>query len=224
MKIAATAALAALLAWPVASEPWTIPTLEEHVYKTNVLLNEGCSGTVIDADRGLILTAYHCRKDEGQVIELRVYDGADVLHQTITPAAVVAEDPAHDLMLLKVDARLPFGFEATLYEGDPPVGSDVWVVGNPLARFDSTVSKGILGSKHEVVEIEGDERHYWVIDARSIGGNSGGAAYVDGRLIGVLSGGMMAPVYGPVPIPLGINFIVPLPTVSAFLAEYDAAA
>lgn len=215
MKTLIATALAVLLAWPSLAAPWSRLTFEDHIAQTNVLLNDGCSGTVIDADAGLILSAYHCFKadQESQKISVTVYRGPNVEHQIISTAAVVAADPANDLLLLKTNLRFPFSMEATLSDGDVFIGDEVYLVGNPLGTFDNTVSKGVLGSKHE----KNGPMHVWVVDARAIGGNSGGAAYSGGKLIGVLVAGMQRNH-----VPIGINFIVPLPTVLAFLAEYEA--
>lgn len=216
MKTLIAAALAVLLAWPSLAAPWSRLTFEDHIAQTNVLLNDGCSGTVIDAEAGLILSAYHCFKAdrEHQKISITVYRGPDVMHQIISTAQVVAADAANDLLLLKTDLRFPFDMEATLSDGDVLIGDEVYLVGNPLGTFDNTVSKGVLGSKHERGR---NDAHVWVVDARAMGGNSGGAAYSGGKLIGVLVAGMQRNQ-----TPLGINFIVPLPTVLAFLDGYHA--
>lgn len=210
--------------------PWTFDNLERHVQETNFSLNGNCSGTLIDNEEKLILTAYHCVQgfmifEGGEVssnplqVSQNIYKGPVLTSTFMAQAEVVATDSSNDIALIQIMdvANMPYEGEATISSEEAKVGDDVYVVGNPLGFLDNTVTKGMVSATHRVDE----KGHIWQIDANSAGGNSGGAAYnSDGELIGVLSRGMAVRNVQGYPVPLGFNFIVPYIYVNDLLGDY----
>lgn len=204
----------------VLAAPWNMSNLQDHVDKTNFILDERCSGTLVDLEQKLILTAYHCVSDKLQsTIEVKqhIYKGSKVYSSFMTQANVVAGDQNNDIALIQLDTTsMPYNMEATISQGEMLLGQDLWVVGNPLGSLDNSVTKGILGATHRMLK----NRHVWQIDANVIGGSSGGGVYnTHGELIGVTSAGMMSGGFGPA-IPLGFNFITPLEYIQKLVFEY----
>lgn len=202
--------------------PWSKDNLGEHINKTNIVLNGNCSATVVDLEEQLILTANHCvPEDWSKDVELRqtIYEGHEIRSVYMVKAHVVHADEDNDLALLKAEGvTLPYGMEATIYEGEVNVGEDIYVVGNPLGSLDNSVSKGIISALHRFR----GEAPVWQIDAEVIGGNSGGAVYnEEGYLIGVVSAGMAARTFAGMAIPLGLNFIVPLDKIQDLVENYE---
>src|ERR1017187_4274198 len=110
---------------------WDIKAMNNQIDQTNFVVNQDCSGTLIDVRAGLILTANHCVAelykdierdivtDKGEVIKktFRVlipgtvsqqfYTGAHATRQMSYTYKTIATDTARDLALLKTDAELP---------------------------------------------------------------------------------------------------------------------
>lgn len=225
MKTYILAAALAVFSAGAFAAPWVLENLGRHIQETNFVLDGRCSATLIDHDRGILLTAHHCvaRKEIGDrtTVKQQIYDDHEVIGIFLAQAEYVAADPKNDLALLQLTdgTSAPYTMEATLATEAPNVGETLWVVGNPL-MLDNTVTRGILSAKHRTTE----KHEYWQTDANIIGGASGGAVYNDaGELIGVVSAGMSA-IVGLRPIPLGINFIIPLDRVRALVEDYTAPA
>jgi len=204
-------AVLALMAGPVFADQSLIE-FNEQINATNVVVNRGCSGTVISTEYNLILTNYHCidmvtgvrkeRKvgDDGTVsfidveergdstVVQRTYKGYDVVSATTYIAKTLKYDREADLAILQLNTEEnPYVAEATIYHGDTPLlGTPVWIVGNPLG-LDLSVGKGVIASINRNLKVVGfGKTKYFQVDAGVTFGNSGGAMYtMDGDLIGV---------------------------------------
>lgn len=221
MKLILAAALAVFSTCAIAA-PWVLANLGRHVQETNFALDGKCSATLIDRDRGILLTAHHCVADkeigDPTLVKQKLYDDHKNVGIFMVQADYVAKDETNDLALLRIreGAAAPFEMEATLATSDPRVGDLVWVVGNP-GGLDNTVTRGIISAKHRI----SGKQEYWQTDATVYGGSSGGAVYNDnGELIGVVSAGKALRV-GLGAVPLGFNFIVPLDRIQGLLAAYE---
>lgn len=163
-----------LVALLVAATPATAAVsnadLNRQIDQTNFLVNDGCSGTLVDYAAGYILTANHCIADQFQDVKRDVV-GADGVIKTITVRVskpgtvsqivfsgpnetqrttfvfkVVAHDADHDLALLKVVSKLPNTMQAPIACREPQRLDTDYAVGNPFGFLYSTATKGIVAS------------------------------------------------------------------------------
>lgn len=136
-----------------------------------------------------ILTAYHVVESAGErPVEVKRYDGTLGQELELLEAEQLAAAPELDLALLhavteaqEIDVARVVPRERA---GEVPVTSRIVAVGCPLG-YAPMHSAGQLTSKWK--ELEG--RTYWMIDAPTIFGNSGGGIFLaeSHELIGVLS-------------------------------------
>jgi len=204
------------------------------IYPTVQLRGNGTvgSGVIVSSrpddaghpDKGattLILTAYHVvlevtkENSRDLVRDVRIMgEGGALLEKTYT-AEVLTFDRSRDVALLKLNARERFPYVARIA---PPrevdridVFEPAYAVGCPLGNVPIPTA-GQITTKRKLV----DNHNFWMINAPTYFGNSGGGIYLarDGRLIGISS---MIYTYGranPTVVPhLGlfvpINDIVP---------------
>ena len=186
---------------PAAAQGWA--SLVEPLGKTVLRLEVGdgrqgggCSGSVIDADKGHVLTAAHCVPTDLEQFSLTV-DGRD--------ARVLRVNRILDLAVLK--SRLRRGATAiTLAPAMPRAGDAVAVIGYPFGARTLTTQVGTLANP----DVEG-----WAwVNADLLPGDSGGAIVdAQGRLVGVTSGFLYYAA-------AHIGLAVPLETVRAFVEEF----
>ncbi len=144
----------------------------------------GGTGFVI-AEDGLIVTNRHVVDHESAEYRVMLADGQELV------AEVLAKDPVHDIALIKVEASgLP-----TVGLGnsdDIVIGQTVIAIGNALAEFENTVTRGIVSGVNRRV-VAGDGRGSSEVieeaiqtDAAINSGNSGGPLInLSGEVIGV---------------------------------------
>lgn len=161
------------------------------------------SGVVVDM-AGQILTALHVVAD-AESIEVVFADG------TRTGATVAAQQPENDIAVLQPD-RLP-GVLVPATLGNPAsmrVGSDAYVVGNPLGLYGS-MSAGIVSGLDRSFQVPGSEQvvaGLIQIDAAVNPGSSGGPLLDRaGRVTGIVTA-LVNPTGDEVFI--GIGFAVPI--------------
>lgn len=165
-----------LVVRPCEAVPAALPAALEQVFQAVVVVDSPDdigSGVMISPD-GFVLTAAHVVGD-APTVELRFRSGISL------PATVVRVDEAEDVALVRVPGT---GHACLPIAAPPPVGSDLYVVGSPIAAgLEFSVSKGIVGRIRDV-----DGLHLIQTDATINSGNSGGPM-VDpsGRLVGVVT-------------------------------------
>lgn len=143
----------------------------------------GGSGFFISED-GLVVTNRHVISDPDSKYVVLTQDGREL------PAEVLALDPALDLGVLKVEGS---GFPA-LELGDSDAlkaGQTVIAIGNTLAEFQNSVTKGVVSGLNRSL-IAGDFEEEELIeeaiqtDAAINPGNSGGPLItLDGKVVGM---------------------------------------
>lgn len=144
----------------------------------------GGTGFVISSD-GMILTNKHVVSDGEAEYAVTTNDGKQ------HPANVLALDPVNDLAIMKIDAKgLP---TVTLGDSDRiAIGQTVVAIGNSLAQFPNTVTKGVISGLGRRVTA-GDNRGMSEViegaiqtDAAINPGNSGGPLVsLRGDVIGI---------------------------------------
>lgn len=151
---------------------WDLTAMNQQIDQTNFVVNGICSGTLIDKDNGLFLTANHCIDEQFQTIEKEVpdkdnqgavkkikikisvpgkvsqltFDGPKPVAENSAVFKVKAHDPDHDLALVQSESKLPNTMSAPLACKEPVRGETVYAVGNPFVVLYSSVTKGIIAS------------------------------------------------------------------------------
>lgn len=133
------------------------------------------SGSAVAVAEDLLVTNYHVIEDAAQARAV-AEDG-----RTIPVAGLAAADPAKDLALLKVDARL-VPAEIRLAP-EPQVGEEVIAIGSPKG-LTNTVSTGIVSGLRDWKGIQ----VFQTTAPISPGSSGGGLFDAQGRLIGVTFG------------------------------------
>lgn len=137
---------------------------------SNFLLNNNCSATLIDAEKGYILTASHCILDQYSEVERDRIDENGVVTKEKVRIAVPGKviqlfyknfvetkrvsyefklkdtDSQLDLALLKVDVKFKKEAVAQIGCTAPKRLDIVWAVGNAYVTLYTTVTKGIVSS------------------------------------------------------------------------------
>lgn len=217
MRLIAAAVLALLLASP--AHAWTIDDMNRQIEKTNVVVGGVCSGTIIDIENRLVLTAHHCI--DGQLVEeevkeidpktgevkVKIVQKRKPLDITVNKIVdyeivssqsylvkIVGTDSANDIALLQVtDQDYKPEMAAKLAPTSYVLrrGLKVYAVGNPGVVYDNSITEGIISAPQRTIEMEGKEFRFFQHSASIIGGNSGGSILNDdGELIGTVSAGI----------------------------------
>lgn len=217
--LAAVAALSMRSLSPVYADGWDIDARNHQVDETNVIVNDGCSGTLISLEYRLVLTAYHCI--EGQVrtrtfdevgedgvmakvtreellpvdISQIRYDGYTQVASSSYKGDIVGHAKTRDLALvqLRIAPAATMAAELLPEPLTPQRSETVWIVGNPL-MLDASISSGTISSVSRAYRLSwtnGQEVPLIQFDAAGEPGSSGGSLYNDsGQLIGVVIAGM----------------------------------
>jgi S1-C subfamily serine protease len=219
---------------------WSVEDIDKTIRETNFIVGSGCSGTLIDKDKRLILTNYHCidnqvtsverevTNDEGWVRKVKIrkyedvtvgqkhYDGFDQTGQSSFVAEIVAESQTRDLAVLKVKGPMPNTYASPLAPETHKVvrGHRVYIVGNPLGE-DASLVVGYVSSVNRAMDFpwtNGARLKVIQISGGLAGGNSGGALYNDiGQLIGVPAAGYRSAAH--------IGFAIPTDVIRPFLKD-----
>ena len=171
----------------------------------------GGMGSGFLAGDGLVVTAAHVVSG-ARTVTVQDPDGS------VAVADVVGLDESTDTAVLR--PQEPIGdTDLTLAEAVPSKGSDLAVLGYPLATFDLRITTGIVTGLPEAVDYE-DQRvdRAFITDAAINPGNSGGPVLdEDGEVVGLASGVLRG---GPVE---GVGYVVPVDDVASTLRQFAAA-
>lgn len=158
-----------------------------------VQINDNCSGTIINAKKGFILTAKHCTEgveSEPFRIEVNVFNEDGTLNKKIRHyASLLKKSETADIAILVVTGGITDTGEVRLSDTPVKQGNRVYAVGNPLA-FEGFVSEGVvvktlLNWKEYRPRIK-DDNWNTVFSAQIAPGSSGGALLNEkGELVGV---------------------------------------
>jgi serine protease Do len=174
----------------------------------------GSLGSAVYIGHGRIVTAAHVVAG-AEVVSLKSSDGR------VSSATVVAIDEKTDLAILQTDMRL---LPADLSCAAVPVGTPIVAIGNPLGQEFVSAYGRIAGAARP---IDGGRLMY-VTDMTTVMGQSGSGVFADGKVIGIVSAVMLAPLQIPgrdgvyVPSLVGFGYVVPSTLVCEMLAKLDA--
>jgi S1-C subfamily serine protease len=184
-----------------ASRPWKLEPVQE----------VGGSGVVIAP--GKVLTNAHV-----------VHEATEVLVETDKtalpiPAKVLALDLGRDLALVQVDDA---DFNAAhppveVMQGLPKDGSRVTVMGFPMGGESMSTTSGVVSrSEWAGLGRRGEPGMRVQVDAAVNFGNSGGPAFVDGKLAGLVFSGMSKAMAD------NISYLIATEEIARFLKESEA--
>lgn len=220
---------------------WAVSDMNKQIDQTNFVVNQGCSGTLIDLKERLVLTANHCIDDqyvvveeeeiddkgevkkkkvrkllEGSVSQLQ-FDAAEQIRTVTYKTRLLAYDSSVDIALLQIVAKeIPNTKAAPIACTAPVRGEKVYAVGNPMGILYSSVTQGIVSSNQRTYGTigvsTGKDLPLVQFSSGIIGGNSGGAMYNDkGELAGIPVRGNRANEI--------LGFAVPLEQITKFLKD-----
>ena len=169
-------------------------------------------GSAIHIGGGRIVTAAHVVAG-AKVVSIKSWDGR------FSSATVVAIDEKTDLAILQTNMKL---LAADMTCGEAPVGAPIVSIGNPLGQEFVTAWGQIAGKPRTVHGMT-----YYVTDMTVVMGQSGSAVFSNGKVIGITSAVMVAPLQIPttdkyVPSLVGFGYVVPSSLVCAMIAKLDA--
>ncbi|MBF0515218.1 MAG: trypsin-like peptidase domain-containing protein [Desulfovibrionaceae bacterium] len=170
------------------------------------------SGIVVDG-RGYILTNSHVVKGGEKIMV-----GFWTQGKSEFAAAVVDEDPAADLALLRVDAPLPLIPAVFGNSGDLRLGDYIVSVGSPYG-FEHSATFGVVSGLHRDLMIGGAAFTDMIqTDATINQGNSGGPLLT---LSGEVAGVSVA-IYSPDKAYTGVGFAIPADRARQFVSRPPA--
>lgn len=237
MKTLITALVAVFLCLSPAIA-WELEAMNRTIDTTNFIVDDKRSGTLVDIERRLILTNYHCVEMQigyvtenkpdanGIVREIKRIDykpvpvsqksylNSDLVGASKYMTDIVAVDENTDLALLRIKAvNIPQEFASRLLPIDMHItrGEVIYIVGNPT-MLDASVVGGIVSSLNRRLLIDGKEYQYIQVSGGVTGGNSGGALYNDdGYFIGIPAAASRRNGF--------LGFAIPIWTIREFLTE-----
>jgi len=183
---------------------WTILDAHHFANETAVTIGDWCSGTVIDAKQGLVVTASHC-VDKLKHVKSHAgdtyteYDTVDVgltkfkddgtpYSTVVSDAVVIGDDSTTDVAILRVFRPKAFSVGAKISTVVPKFGDHVFTVGHPL-MFPTVIGDGYISQPLVNIYIHREDPlsvPAILFTALIDHGSSGGALYNDaGELIGV---------------------------------------
>ena len=213
----AALAVAVVLFTPTAAAyifPVTPPAKTVMVEAALLIKRPMSIGSAVYIGHGRIVTAAHVVAG-AEVVSLKSSDGR------VSSATVVAIDEKTDLAILQTNMRL---LPADLSCAAVPVGTPIVAIGNPLGQEFVSAYGRIAGAARPVAT----SRLVYVTDMTTVMGQSGSGVFADGKVIGIISAVMLAPLQIPgrdgvyVPSLVGFGYVVPSTLVCDMLAKLDA--
>ncbi len=167
---------------------------------------EGSGSGVIVSEDGYIVTNNHVVSG-GDNITVFLSDG------TSYPANLVASDSESDIAVLKIEAEglVPavMGESSTLRVGDYAIA-----IGNPLGEFQGSATLGIVSALNREIQVDGETRTMFQVDAAINPGNSGGGLFdSNGMLIGIVSAKTVSEEVE------GLGFVLPIDNVKPVVQD-----
>ena len=225
----------------MSARAWELEAMNRAINETNFVVNDGCSGTLINLQDRHILTAEHCvsnltvtiEEDElqpdGTVKKVKRFyrkplevrqatydDKGNITGAVVYRARIIGTNKTTDLALLQLLGETPHGMDTKVLPFDKGItrGEEAFIVGNPFG-LEATVTRGIVSHlRRELPGVSGpsNEVKFTQVDGGAAPGNSGGAIYnTEGYLIGVLVRGYNSAGH--------LSFAVSIEDIREFLAN-----
>jgi len=199
-----------------APEPMSLALLNSQIDATNVVVGDEmggfCSGTIIDIERRLVMTAAHCTELAWRTVEKEFVDPVtgevttkkirekkelEVWHNTYKNFAVVAathyvvkivaESYTDDVAVLQIkDESFRAPAEVKLAIDDRLTrGQHIWLVSNPYIMLDNSLTEGRITGELRSFKFESKLEEFFQHSAVAVGGSSGGVVLNDqGEIVG----------------------------------------
>ncbi len=193
--------------------PWTVYKAHIQANQTLVVVGDWCSGTIIDQENGLLVTAAHCtepvhvhvdwvKKPSGQVIAHKVDrfnpvtvtiykfndTGEEIGRLNYTMKVLKAVYP-QDVAILQNISQEKFPGEVRISIVPVKYGDAVFTVGNPLMFFQVIAQGRVTKPKH-TMDFGNGPTTAIIFDSFMAPGSSGGGLFNDdGELIGITDWG-----------------------------------
>lgn len=200
-------------------QPWSVLNAHKQANQTLVEVGSWCSGTIIDAENGLVVTAAHCtekvhvridhvHKPSGQIIRHKVdrYDpitvtlhkfndtGEEIGHIKYTMRVLKAVYP-QDVAILQNVSDEKFAGQVTLSLAPLRYGDRVLTVGNPM-MFYQTIAEGRVTKPKLTLNVGEGPVETIAFDSFMAPGSSGGGLFNDyGELVGITNWGISGGPY-----------------------------
>jgi len=189
---------------------WSLKEAHNQANTTLVQVGDYCSGTVIDKQQGLVVTAAHCADDavttdwfdvtrpDGSVvkghrtyfkpIEITIWnfdDQGNVTGSQKYSTEVVGASYPGDVAILHSIAASPFTNQVKISSTLTTFGAPVFTVGNPLMLLGAVAQGNVIKPQYVFANNRGDVTVI-VFDCLMAPGSSGGGLFNDsGELIGL---------------------------------------
>ena len=231
----------AYLATPSKAD-WPLFQMTEQIEKTNVVVGNVCSGTIIDATPGrvIVLTAHHCIT--GQLVEEEVKEIDDKTGEIKTKrvqkrkplqitvnkivdyeivssidylVSIKGTDASNDIALLQVmDPDYKPAMAARLAPDDFKYqrGVRVYAIGNPGVTYDNSITEGIISAPMRKVDFGGGSVFNLFQHSAATIGGNSGGSIVNDR--GELIGTVTGGLRG-----TAVSFAIPISATKELLRK-----
>jgi S1-C subfamily serine protease len=217
---------------------WELSKMNDQIEQTSFIVNQGCSGTLVDLENRYVLSAEHCvtnltriveediYKDDGTVEKVKKYyraplevsqivrdNNGNITGQVIYRAKLIRTKRDRDLALIQIVGPIS-NTQSAVVAKEVTRGETAYIIGNPIG-LNNNLTKGVVSYVKREIPGQGgydNTRKFTQVDGGVWFGNSGGGVFNEnGELLGVA-----VMVFKPAP---HIALAVDLDDIKAFLKD-----
>ena len=213
-------------------QPWSVLKAHTQANQTLVEVGSWCSGTIIDAENGLVVTAAHCTervhikkyikvtKPSGEQVRYLI-DRYEPIYVTLHKFSDTGEDIGfikykmlvrgavypQDVAILQNVSDEKFTGQVTVSLAPLRYGDRVMTVGNPMMFFQ-TIAEGRVTKPKLTLDVGSGPVETIAFDSFMAPGSSGGGLFNDyGELVGITDWGIAGGPYLASPVQNVINLL-----------------